>query len=334
MDDQGTSSPDPLASQRESLSRKLAAAQSTLTRALADLIRSGGDTASIAAQLQQISGLQGSIATADATKLLTLGGEVAAAVAQSQIVAQEARDQAATASAAQAGQSLSVAAATSRAALQDAMDSLAHTPLKFATPEEEADYRRREEERREYMTAQQAKHTPEGDLNAAGAGVGQMVDAKVHGASGPEFQQRLDALMATTEKLREAAKANGVSTEEFDRHLREDLRRIMKSKGLSDAEIDARFAATPDPLDAAKAYLRSDEDLAQVRDATQNINAKVAADPISNLGAHPITSHPDLNDALAKLSGAGLALTDHSATADFSHGVAVQGQGNSATRTT
>ncbi|MEI9927610.1 MAG: hypothetical protein WDN44_07765 [Sphingomonas sp.] len=85
-----------------------------------------------------------------------------------------------------------------------------------------------------------------------------MADAKAHGASGPEFDKRWSDLVTATDHLREQVRASGGSTKEFDDHLREDLRRILKSKGLSDTQIDAQFAAHPDPA-------RSGESLCQRR---------------------------------------------------------------------
>ena len=316
---------EPPASGRVELLGKLIAAQIALERALAELVQSGGNTAALANQLLRVGELQAAIGTASEASLQAMRGDIAAAMSQSQSAAQEAREQVTAANAARvAAQVLSSAAISSRTALQHALSSLDHVPLSFASSEDEAEYRRREEERRAYIANQQGKHSPEGDLNAAGAGIGQMADAKAHGASGPEFEQRVNDLIATTEKLREAAKANGVSTEEFDRHLRDDLRRIMKSKGLSDGEIEARFAATPDPLEAAKAYLSSDDDLAQMRQSAKAINVELSGTPRAESQAQALPTHTGLNEALAKFAGAGVVLAEHAASEDFAHGVSAQ----------
>ncbi len=193
--------------------------------------------------------------------------------------------------------------------------------LRFANEHDEAEYRRREEERRAYIDAQHGKGTPEGDLNASGAAVGQMADAAAHGASdSPAFRQRWDELVASTEKLREAARANGVSTEEFDRRLREDLRRILKSKGLSDAQIDAQFAAHPDPLDAAKAYVGGEDvDAIAVKVAK---NERVATENIVVSAPPPPSS--SIADAMATLRAAGVVSTEQHTDQGPEHGVTTQ----------
>jgi len=308
---------------------QIAASHADLSKALSQFANGDPSRIPIALQLANLSALRQQVRVASEATLRQIQADVAAAVAAAQSVADGGAG-----NAIDAGQAALAAAAASRSALQNALSSLDHVSLTFSSPEDEADYRQREKDRQAYIAAQQGKHTPEGDLNAAGAGIGQMVDAKAHGASGPEFERRLNELMATTEKLRDAAKASGISTEEFDRHLREDLRRIMKSKGLSDAQIDARFAATPDPLEAAKAYLRNDDDLAQLRQSTQTIRDEVvnvpAAPPVADVAA--IAAYPALGDALAKLSAVGLTLTDHPATKEFAHGTPDQSQGGSIVR--
>ena len=189
--------------------------------------------------------------------------------------------------------------------------------LRFASTDDRDAYRDREADRRAYIVQQ--PNTPAGNLNASGAAIGQMADAHAHGAGGPEFDKRWNELVAKTEKLRDAAKANGVSAEEFDHRMREDLRTILKSKGLSDAQIDARFAANPDPLDAIKSYAQGDADLESVQKAAQKAKATTA--PIEETDA-PVTDGHTI-DPIAKLKAAGLmAVTDHAVGENFSHGLA------------
>jgi hypothetical protein len=125
----------------------------------------GGTLAEVKSQLAALKALGQSIATASGSSLAQLRSEVSASVAKSQNVAQEARAQLGAANAAELSKAVNDAANASRVALHDAMDGLRHVPLKFASPEDEAEYRQREDERRAYIEAQQAKHTPEGDLN-------------------------------------------------------------------------------------------------------------------------------------------------------------------------
>jgi hypothetical protein len=61
--------------------------------------------------------------------------------------------------------------------------------LKFASPEDEQDYRRREEEYRRAIQKALDEHTPEGDLRAADLSLDQLNDAGAHGADkSPDFQ--------------------------------------------------------------------------------------------------------------------------------------------------
>ena len=294
---------DPLASQRVELLGKLVAAQMSLERAVAELVSSGASTSAADAQLSILAGLQASIGTAGPAALAAMTGEIASAVAQAKTLADQAREQtnAATASSALA---LADAARASRLAVNDAMEAARHFQLTFASPADEADYRKREDERRHYIAAQDAKHTPAGDLNASGAGVGQLVDAKAHGAQGPEFDKQWTALVTTTEKLREQVRASGGSTKEFDDHLRNDLRQIMKSKGLTNAEIDARFAANPDPLEAAKAYVASGTDIGaieQVAKRAANSDVPTKVEVQANAPAN------DMSSIMANLQSAGIS---------------------------
>ena len=152
-----------------------------------------------------------------------------------------------------------------------------------------------------------------------------MVDAKAHGAgNNPEFEGQWDALVATTEKLRDAARGNGFPTEEFDRNLRNDLRRILKSKGLSNAQIDAQFAAHPDPLEAAKAFVRGD-DLQAIKVAADKIGA--TSEPSSNIvPAQPESPVEAVSDPMAKLRASGIVMANHKGGDEFAHGVVPEGQ--------
>lgn len=273
---------DPLASQRLALLGKLVAAQMSLEKVIADLASSGANTSAADAQLSILAGLQASISTASPSALASMSGEIASAIAQSKTLAEQAN--AATGSA----PALADTARASRLAVNDAMEAARHFTLTFASPEDEANYRKREDERARYIAAQNARNSPEGNLNAGGAAIGQLVDAKAHGAHGPEFDTQWKALVETTEKLREQVRASGGSTKEFDDHLRNDLRQIMRSKGLTDAEIDARFAANPDPLEAAKAYVASNDDIGAIKQVAERAaNADAPKVAITQPSAQP-----------------------------------------------
>lgn len=302
---------DPLASERVALLGEAAAAKLELDR----LIAAFRDTNSaiptdIIAQQGGLAALLREIASASPAELPSLKLAVASAVANVASVAQQADGNGSSHSAAE----LADAMQASQSAVQSAIDYTRGLDLQFASAEDERAYREREAERSAYIEAQQAKGTPEGSLNAAGAALGQMADAKAHGAGGPEFDQRWNELVATTERLREAARANGTSTEEFDRRLREDMRRILKSKGLSDAQIDAQFAAHPDPLEAAKDYVADGTDIDTLRRSAERADAIAMPSGTVDLA--------EVRDAIATLQGAGVVPEPGNSDSAPSHGIA------------
>ncbi len=188
--------------------------------------------------------------------------------------------------------------------------------LQFGPGDMEADYRKREAERRAYIAAEQAKGTPQGDLNASGAAVGQMADAAAHGAANsPEFQSRWDALVDSTAKLRAQMVREGHDVSEFDNRLREDLRHIMKAKGVPDAKIDALFAANPNnPLEAAKAFVA--EQKGTIGEKEIGEIARKAADykdtaEVSRAPAPlPAAADAMVVDAMAKFKASGVTLAE------------------------
>lgn len=309
---------DPLASQRVELLDQLAAAQSDLETVAADLAGNGADASAVQSQLQSLRRLQRHVGGADAATLVNLRRDVAAAVTTSQAVGETAQASAGSAMA-DAVRNLAEASAASRSQVQSVMAGMRDFDgaLRFGSDEDQRTYREREAERRAYIEAQQAKNTPVGNLNAAGAAVGQMADAHAHGAGGPEFDKRWDELVATTEKLRNAAEANGVSTEEFDGRLREDLRAILKSKGLTDAQIDAQFAAHPDPLEAAKAYVHDNVDIAKVQRSAERVDAM--SQPASSV------AQDDVSKLIATLQSAGVVTTPQKSGSQPEHGVTLTG---------
>jgi hypothetical protein len=273
-------------------------------------------------QLRALKDLQRQIGSASPATLNALRAEVGSTVMIAQAAVQQARVTAETSAL------LTEASSAGRQQVTALMQDMHRFDayLHFASPEDEEDYRRHEAERRAYIDAQLAKGTPEGNLNASGGAVGQMLDAKAHGAGeSPEFQQRWSELVAHTETLRDALRRSGHSTAEFDEHLRDELRRLLKSKGLSDMQIEARFAANPDPLEAAKAYV-ADGDLSSlghslaVTDMPQPPRAQSAAVP----------AELDLDGAMAKLRASGLTASDHPVEQPFAHGVTEHAQPASA----
>ncbi|RYM09536.1 hypothetical protein EWH12_14305 [Sphingobium cupriresistens] len=255
------------------MSAQLDGPRSELATVLADLIRNGVPAALVQSQLAAISQLQQQINVADASTLAAMPAAVAGMVADVLATAQQGGAAVSGAEAAE-GADIASLAATSRATVNRTMQGMKDFDLTFASAEDEAAYRRREAERLALIEAEQKKGTPEGDLNAAGAAVGQMADAAAHGAAAdPRFQQRWEALMDSTEKLRAQIIREGGDVSKFDARLREDLRQIMKSKGKTDAEIDALLAAHPDnPMDAMKAFVAEQKGALTERDGTVRIS--------------------------------------------------------------
>jgi hypothetical protein len=227
---------------------------------------------------------------------------------------------------------VAAASAATRAETQtlaaDVFDRHVFDPyLHFTSREDEAEFREREDEARKYVAAQLARHTPEGDLNAGGGMLGTMLDAHAHGAGdSPDFMPRWNALVEKTQKQRAAMQAAGQSTEEFDRNLDASTRRFLKTKGLSDAEIDARLARSANPLDAVKPFITSDEASQNLGHAMEEHRASTtAALPrvVAVEAAPPVADPPRPADfdPFAKLKAAGVQVTD---TADSGHGLTVQ----------
>lgn len=290
---------------RNELLVRIAAARFALERGLAALDGSNtGSRAAGNASLADLAALQQSVTTADPASLIAMRAEVAGAAAAVAARADQMQTAAAASAGAEAARSLADARSASRNAVAAIMGGMHDfdDQLRFASSGDAETYRQREAERRAYVAAQQAKGTPEGDLNASAGALGQMADAKAYGAGGPEFDKRWNELVATTERLREQVQRSGGSTQAFDDRLREDLRAILKSKGLSDPEIAARFAANPDPLEAVKAYMKVDADMAQVSDAARG--AAIVAAPVSAAATSPVTGST-VDDPIARLQAAG-----------------------------
>lgn len=299
---------------------QLVVAQFDLETVITALMRSGGDAATAQTQLQNITQLRQQIGTASPTALAALRSEIVAAVAQSQSAVQDARTAASGAVAAD-GATVASLASTSREQVNSLMRDMHRfdKELDFDTPQEEAAYRQREAERRAFIEQEQRKGTPQGDLNAAGGALGQMADAHAHGADSPAFQQRWNELADSTQKLRAAILRDGGDVAKFDERLRDDFRRILKSKGKSDAEIDALLAAHPDnPLEAVKGFVGEGKDVAVLEQTVQEANK--ATDEHSKTVTVHKNEYAALDD-MAKFRATGIVLTNHAPDQPFAHGV-------------
>ena len=294
---QPTLSVDPEASLRAELLGQIAAAQFDIESAIAEIMRSGADVSALANQAQSLQQLQKQIGSAGATTLISLRAEIAGAVATTQAVTQQARTTAATAAQA-AAEALGAASANSRATVSAIMRDMHRFDayLHFASAEDEAAYRKREAERRAEIEAALAKATPESTLKASGLTVGQLLDAKAHGADdSPEFDATFNKATETWRNQRAAVAGAGISTKEADQALTHDVRRYLAQQGLSTAQIEARLAVSADPLDAAASIEKADTKEAAVKPA------EVVAAP-----SQPVAQPNELDDAMAALKAAGV----------------------------
>lgn len=296
----------------DELRDQLTTAQRELDLAMLDMRAAGSNEADIAAlrtQAQNLVQLQralndGGRAGADALK-----GPVAAAVAVSAALVASGREAAITAKGTDANAASAISAATRRQVedlSRDIYERRIFDPyLSFVSQEDETEYRRREAETKAYIDAELAKDTPEGDLNAAGATQGQMLDAAAHGADeSPEFKERWEALEKTAREQREAVRAAGGSTEEYDKRVEDSVRRFLRSKGLTEEQIDQAIAATSgDPLQAVKPYLENDKDAQAIERDTR------AAGPAIESVA---TADTDLKDAIRSLRATGTTVSSES----------------------
>ncbi|MBV8686900.1 MAG: hypothetical protein JOZ90_11010 [Alphaproteobacteria bacterium] len=190
---------------------------------------------------------------------------------------------------------LAVASAASRQQVQAIMRDLHRFDpyLQFASPEEEAEYRRREAERRADVEREQAKGTSQGELNASAVALGQMADAAAHGAdSNPEFQHRFDELAATHARLRDSMRRDGLSTDEADARVKAEAAALLRRRSGS-AEEAATLADSGDPLRL----------LAREMEARRTVQATAPNAPETS------TASSELEDAIAALRAAGATPT-------------------------
>ena len=314
---------DPQASLRAELLDKLDDAAASINAALADL-RHAGDASAIAQNEANLSGLiylKATVSIASPVALVAMRAAISGAIATATTTAEQSRS--ATASA--GGAALAGAAAESRSALQSTMQAVDRFELHFDSAEDQEAYRQRRAVRGAYIGAELAKHTPQGNLNAAGGTIGQMVDAKAHGAGNdPAFQEQWDRLVTTTEKLRDEVRKSGGLTKEFDDRLRADLRRILKAKGLTDAQVDVQFATHhDDPLETAKAFV-TDNDLGEITRSVNQIGAMNTKPAPTIVVASKPAMELTVADAMAEFRTAGITASDHPASDGFVHGVKTQ----------
>lgn len=321
---QGAVQPDSEASLRAELATQLAHAQIDLASQLSALLANSGEPAlvlNLRDQLMAISALQENVATTRGTTLANLRSSVHAALGTTESLVQQIRT--AVGAGTQVSNELAFAGFALRNELASAHASLFESRIferymSFASEAEEVAYYRSEAATRRYIEQQLALRAPEGDLNAAGATMGQMLDAHVHGAGkSPEFLPQWNRLLETTERHRVALRAEGRSTEEFDRNLTASVRRYLKEKGLTEAEIAAALAASPNPLDAVKPYLHGQSDAAvldqsikfgsdEVSPQSAPITAAVSMPEAANPPPPAEAGAPDIADVMSVFQAAGI----------------------------
>jgi len=184
---------------------QLVAAQFDLESTLAELSRNGASTDAVRSSLEALGDLQRQVGTTNPARLELLRSEIAAGATNARAIAQQTRASSQTESAEHA---LASVDARTRATVQrlafDLFERRALDPyLQFASAEEEAEYRRREAERKAYIERELARGTPEGNLNAATATVAQIDDAGANGADrSPDYDKmRADAISALDQQL-------------------------------------------------------------------------------------------------------------------------------------
>lgn len=205
---------DAEASLRAELSAKIANAQSDLENQLAALrnaasMAAGGDAlAQALAQLHGLSRLQQRIIHADASALIAIRGEVAASVAATQALVQQAGPASTALQSAQAAlyEASATADRTVRDFNRDFYERRIFDPyLRFTSTEDEEEYRRHEQERQRAIEKALAENTPEGNLRANQLAIEQLKDAGAHGADrSPDFKPTMDRLQKSSDALTKA----------------------------------------------------------------------------------------------------------------------------------
>jgi hypothetical protein len=200
---QPTLSVDPEVSLRAELTGAIGAAQIDIANAIAELSRSGADSAALANQGQALQQLQKQVGSANLGSLLALRGDVTATAASATALANQAISTA-TSAAANANLSPAQRARASLETLQrDLFENKVLDPyLKFSSAKDEEEYRKREAERDAEIKRALALGTPGGLRRATNLMQEQLRDAGAHGADrSPDFER----LVNTASEARELA---------------------------------------------------------------------------------------------------------------------------------
>lgn len=285
-----------------------------MEKAIAQLGQNGGSTALADAQLSRLASLQATIGSADAASLFMLSGEIASAVAESKTVAEQARNDANTASAA-AVASLNEARAHARETITRIEDDLYGKKifdpyLRFQSEQDERAFREREEANRRAIAAARAKGTPEGEAEALAIEHRQLLDMGAHGATdSPDFAERLKATSEAYQQQRAAMRQTGHDTKQTDAMIAADTRDFLKAKGVPEAEITEAIQSRKPTNEIIAPYIGKPQ-------------VEPMASPESKAKSDQAQTAPDHLDAIAAaLRAAGVATTAN--TAVEGHGVDV-----------
>lgn len=179
---------------------QLVAAQFELEGALAEFTGNSGALGQVQLQLQlsMLVVLRQQIGTASPATLSAMSNEIVGAVTQAQGLVQQARANAANGEASAASNT-----AKARQLMQSVADDLFRQKLldpylHFATAEDEAAYRKREQDRSIAYDDEIAKQTAEGNRRAASILQSQLADAKAHGADRSPDMAAIERQLAET----------------------------------------------------------------------------------------------------------------------------------------
>ena len=271
---QPTLSVDPEASLRTELTGAIAAAQIDIANAIAELARSGTDSAALTNQGHALQQLQKQVGSANLGSLLALRSDVTIAASSATALANQATSTAASAAANTNLSPSQRARASIEAVQRDLFEKRVLDPyLQFASAEDEEAYRKREAGRKEAVDRERAKGTLEGDRNAAAILDQQLRDAGAHGADrSPDFADMMRQTKSATADLQSARQRPEASN----------------APPIVDRDKRAQPAASEDELGDILATLKAagvTTPANQARDAGHGVNVAAVS---SREGATPI----------------------------------------------
>jgi hypothetical protein len=241
---------DPEASLRAELSGALSAAQIDIANAIAELARSGADSAALANQGLALQQLQRTVGSANLGSLLALRQDVANAATSATMLANQTISTTPNPAAAQAQQSPTERARqTLQSIATDLFDNKVLDPyLQFDSAKDEEEYRKRERERKSEIDRAMALGTPEGLRRANGLIQDQLRDAEAHGAArSPDYAGLVQRADAATADLQQSLQAPEPTPANALAQPTTSVERTIADDGLGDilATLKAAGVTTP-----------------------------------------------------------------------------------------